>query len=566
MKKCPFQCHDCPVMQENRKLKEKIALLENEETARYELERANRKFNSARAKIKDLEQQLEESNQEIKDIKADFNEAVREAKNEAEKRATVEIASQSMKSKEELRKTRQKYEDKITVLAEEKKTAEENLSKTQVALEKLQSQLNKDSHNSGKPSSTDGFKTPIRNNRPASDKKAGGQVGHAATNLTYLEPDTVTIISDSEFAQNPERYKSTGEMKTKQRVSVEIVFHVAEYKAPVYYDRELKRYVHPAFPADLVNQVTYDGSMEAFAMLLHTYANVSYDKVREIFNDLSQGRVHPSKAWLAGLEKQFQAKTEEDRKKITEAILKSPYAHTDCTAIKVNGENMCVLTVTCPEGTMYYFSEHKGFQATEFSLLPEFKGTLIHDGEQVFFNYGLDHQLCLVHELRYLIGASETEKGITWLKQMHDLLQKADHLANEAKRNGESHISDKEIQAIREEYDRLIQLGKDEYAKKTIGYFDEGKRILKRLDKNRNFYLNFLSDLTLPAVNNAAELALRGVKLHFKNGSQPKSEGGALAFTNTWSVVQSRRKQGESMYLILNEVFNTPKSKLAASA
>lgn len=51
---------------------------------------------------------------------------------------------------------------------------------------KLKSRLNKDSNNSNKPPSTDGFKKPIQNNREKTGKKVGGQLGHKGYGLFNL--------------------------------------------------------------------------------------------------------------------------------------------------------------------------------------------------------------------------------------------------------------------------------------------------------------------------------------------------------------------------------------------
>ena len=54
----------------------------------------------------------------------------------------------------------------------------------------LEARLNKNSGNSSKPPSSDGYQKPIQNNRQKSGKATGGQPGHEGRTLAKVEnPD-----------------------------------------------------------------------------------------------------------------------------------------------------------------------------------------------------------------------------------------------------------------------------------------------------------------------------------------------------------------------------------------
>ncbi|MCK9401645.1 MAG: DUF6444 domain-containing protein, partial [Bacteroidales bacterium] len=56
----------------------------------------------------------------------------------------------------------------------------------------LEQRLNKNSSNSHKSPSSDGFRKPIQNNREKSNKSQGAQPGHKGTTLTMVEdPDKI---------------------------------------------------------------------------------------------------------------------------------------------------------------------------------------------------------------------------------------------------------------------------------------------------------------------------------------------------------------------------------------
>ena len=61
----------------------------------------------------------------------------------------------------------------------------------------LEAILAKDSHNSSKPPSSNGFKRPPKSLRQKSGKKAGGQQGHAGSTMRQVEnPDLIRLFTD----------------------------------------------------------------------------------------------------------------------------------------------------------------------------------------------------------------------------------------------------------------------------------------------------------------------------------------------------------------------------------
>lgn len=89
------------------------------------------------------------------------------------------------------------FHDQVQLLTQEnqrekkeiKLLTEENQQLKQ-RLDTLERRINKNSTNSHKPPSTDGFRKPIQNNREKTDKKQGAQNGHPGTGLKMIEhPD-----------------------------------------------------------------------------------------------------------------------------------------------------------------------------------------------------------------------------------------------------------------------------------------------------------------------------------------------------------------------------------------
>ena len=80
------------------------------------------------------------------------------------------------------------------LLREENKLLREENESLKSRIRILEGQINKDSHNSSKPPSSDGFKKKIYNNRKSGSRVVGGQKGHKGETLKLSEaPDKVEI-------------------------------------------------------------------------------------------------------------------------------------------------------------------------------------------------------------------------------------------------------------------------------------------------------------------------------------------------------------------------------------
>ena len=105
-------------------------------------------------------------------------------------------------------------------------------------------------------------------------------------------------------------------------------------------------------------------------------------------------------------------------------MLLSPVMHTDCTNGRENGKGCQIYVCATPDGKALYFArEKKGHEGVKDTVTEDYQGILVHDHDRTFYNYGTDHQECLAHVLRYLIGSMDNEPDRTWNKDMHSLVQ-----------------------------------------------------------------------------------------------------------------------------------------------
>lgn len=91
---------------------------------------------------------------------------------------------------------RYNYRGQYLDLKEENKELKKKLNEYEVRLGITKISLNKDSSNSCKPSSTNGFKVVVQNNRVKSGKKPGREKGHKKSSPTVSNsPDVIEPVS-----------------------------------------------------------------------------------------------------------------------------------------------------------------------------------------------------------------------------------------------------------------------------------------------------------------------------------------------------------------------------------
>ena len=212
-----------------------------------------------------------------------------------------------------------------------------------------------------------------------------------------------------------------------------MILHVTEYQADVYRNSKTGEKVHAAFPAGVVDDVNYDGSIKSLLFLLNTDCAVSIDKSRRFLSDLTGGKLKISRGMINKLCREFSSKTETERKKIFADLLSCPVLHTDCTNARVNGESAYVFVCASPdeEKVLYFAREKKGHEGVKGTVTEDFQGILVHDHEITFYRYGSAHQECLAHVERYLKDSMENESSLTWNRRMRELLQRMIHYRKE---------------------------------------------------------------------------------------------------------------------------------------
>lgn len=291
-----------------------------------------------------------------------------------------------------------------------------------------------------------------------------------------------------------------------------MVLDVAEYRADVYYNSQTGERIHAAFPDGIKDDVNYGGSVKAFLFLLNNDCCTSIDKSRKFLSDLTDGKLNISKGMINKLSREFAQKTEQERKRLFSDLLLSPVMHTDCTNAKENGKNAYVYVCASPDGTAMYFArEKKGHEGVKGTPAEEYQGTLVHDHDRTFYNYGTAHQECLAHILRYLKDSIDNEPDRTWNRQMRALIQEMIHYRNSQERDAKPDAE--KIRSFEERYSKILRKAREEYEYiPASDYYKDGYNLYQRMEEYKSSHLLFLTDHRVPATNNEAERLLRRYK------------------------------------------------------
>lgn len=422
---------------------------------------------------------------------------------------------------------------------------------------KLRAQINRDYENSSIPSSKTLRKKKITNSREKTGRKPGGQPGHKGHCRKKQEPTRPAILlPPPEIVLEDNSFKKTSKTIIKQRVGIRMLLDVTEYHADVYYSSQTGERVHAPFPAGVIDDVNYDGSIRAFLFLLNNDCCTSIDKSRQFLSGLTGGKLNISKGMVSRLSREFALKTEAERRAAYADMLLSPVMHTDCTNARVNGESSYVFVCAVPDGGVLYFARgKKGHDGIKGTVVEDYQGTPVHDHDVTFYKYGTGHQECLAHVLRYLKDSMDNEKDRTWNRQMHSLRQEMIHY-----RNGLSESEEPDPQTVsefEERYKTILSIAGDEYDYEPPGkYYRDGYNLYKRMKKYKKDHLLFLHNKNVPATNNEAERLLRKYK---------RKQAQAVSFRSPSSIdhlckcmsmlVLMRRKEQTNLFREIAEIF-----------
>jgi len=438
------------------------------------------------------------------------------------------------------------------------------VQKLEARVKQLEDQVNKNSRNSGKPPSSDGYKKPKpKSLRVKGERSPGGQTGHEGYTLTFsANPDHVVVHPATRCAcghhleHSPVFRYERRQVHDLPLLRLEVTEHQAEVKSCEICGNVVKG----EFPAEVAAPIQYGPRFRATTTYLSQYQLLPYQRVSEVMEDLFEHK--PSEGTIVSANRSCYENLELVEREIQGQIVSSPVAHFDETGIRVQGKTQWCHVASTEQYTHYSHHAKRGKEAMDAAgVLPNFRGTAVHDAWAPYFQHDqCDHALCNAHHLRELIFVLEQEKQC-WAKAMINLLLEAKSVAE----SGEAWTTET-ISRLAARYDRILDAGRLEDAKQNppveqpVGKRGKPKQskpknLLDRLQTHRLSVLTFLCDPSVPFDNNQAERDIRMIKVQQKISGTFRSEQGAKVFCRIRSFISTAKKQSLSIIDALERVF-----------
>ncbi len=174
-------------------------------------------------------------------------------------------------------------------------------------------------------------------------------------------------------------------------------------------------------------------------------------------------------------------------------------------------------------------------------------GTVVHDHDKTFYSYGIGHQECTQHDIRYLIGSIQNEPGLTWNRQMLSLFRAMLHYRNGLPEGAQA--DPQVVFGFEKEYDSILGKAEEEYTDEALNDdCREGYNLFIRFREYKENKLPFLHDTRVPANNPLCERLAGVYKRKQKQAVTLRSYKNLCCICDGLSVVYLLRLQGENVY------------------
>ena len=437
-------------------------------------------------------------------------------------------------------------------------------------IRELEARLNKDSHNSSKPPTSDGLKKGRKHGlRHKSGKKSGGQAGHEGHRLELVaDPKQIVVhaVTRCQKCQaslegvKAEKYEKRQVFDLPEAVALEVTEHQAEVK----HCPQCGEVTKGEFPGEVSQETQYGPRVRAQMVYFNNYQLVPLERTAEIIADLYHQEVSEG-AVLAAV-KEVARQVTPVNEQIKEHLIKTEEAvHFDESGMREDGLKW-LHSASTALATFFAIHAKRGQAAMDaIGILPKRTGWCIHDYWKAYLTYSqAKHGLCNAHLLRELTYLVENYQQI-WAEAMLKLLREIQKAVVAAKAVGQAALSAEQLTDFQNRYDLIVAEGllanpptepteaqtrKRGRVKQTLP-----KNLLDRLRDHPDMVLAFMKDSKVPFDNNQAERDIRMAKLKEKISGCFRSEEGSNAFCQVRSYISTAHKNEqpilEALYLAL---------------
>jgi transposase/regulator of replication initiation timing len=463
--------------------------------------------------------------------------------------------NQALRSESEaLRKENTELKIENTELKSENTELKIEIKELKIELKELKDRLAKNSGNSSKPPSQDGYKSPAkRSMRAPTGKRPGGQKGHPGQG-GKLKSDPDEIIKYS-VDQCPDCHQSLKEQPVDELIRKQIEDIPPIKTIVTEYQIEVKtcpccgqRWMAGGCPKEIIHEFQYGPRVKAISLYLSAYQFIPVKRAAEMLQifgiQLSWGTLDNFRSSAAG-------KLDGFIDQLKQSIAQSEAGFFDETGIKVKGVIHWIHVASTKALSLFGLSTKRGVEAHKtMGVLDSFTGVAHHDGFRPYKEYkNATHSLCCAHLLRELKFAIDRDNQKQWAAPMIKLLVDIKHRVEKQDKK----VLDVRWQGrYRKKYQQYIEQGSilNPAAPRSI----DQKRGATAQSKTRNLLLRLrdyeddvLRFMTHPAAefdNNQAERDLRMNKVRAKVSGGFRSFKAGEEFMKIRSFIATAVKQG----------------------
>jgi len=452
--------------------------------------------------------------------------------------------------------------ESIVVLIEK---MDARISQLEARITELESQIKQNSRNSSRPPSTDVFIKP-KSQRKKGERPVGGQKGHKGHTLELVDNPDETVVHKVEVCKecgaSLEDVRVTGIERRQVHELPPIKIIVTEHRAEHKQCPHCRCHNKAEFPEDVQYSVQYGRYLKSVMVYLGVYQLIPYDRISQLFSDLCGHSI--SKGTLAKAVETCYDNLAGVEEKIRTLLVGSQVLNVDETGLRVTGIRQWLHVASTELLTLYGHHKKRGVIATDaLQILPDFKGTMIHDFWKPYFRYTCSHALCNAHLLRELTGISEIF-GQTWSTQMNELIHDIKTAVDKTSLKSQS-LKQNQIVNFEARYSRIIAVGLEENpvieCTRTPGSRgrrkqSKAKNLLDRCQKHRAEILAFMHHPSIPFDNNQAERDIRMVKVQQKISGTFRSDEGARWFCRIRGYISTVKKNTQPVLASLVGAMN----------
>lgn len=430
----------------------------------------------------------------------------------------------------------------------------------------LEAILHQDSHNSHQPPSRDKSKKNYPSpNQQKSKRSTGGQPGHEGTTLKRVtKPDFVEkhSVERCSGCGKSLRHMNARSIVKRQVIDIPpvkavVTEHQSETKCCPYCDT-----VNQApFPDNVTKAVQYGNRIKSITTYLMQHQLIPADRTTQLMKDvfdcsLSEGSLFRWSTELAD-------KTAASYDTIKRCVAASPVINNDETGVNCDKTNYWFHIASTSLATYLTVHSKRGKEAIDAAgILPDFRGTTVHDMWASYFRYPSRHAICNAHVIRELIFALE-EFHQRWAGKLKRLLCRIHTLVERRRISEISILDDRTLKRNRLLYDKLIAHGlrtnpRQRGSPHVRGRVKQSKvrNLLERLRDHADSVLLFMYDFTVPFTNNLAERDLRMSKVKMKISGCFRSTDWANIYCRIRSYLSTALKNGVSIFNSIVSAFN----------